>query len=175
MGYSCAARETENRTPGPGGFVCLRVRQEAALLFARWNNSPRMGSSCLDRAAKKRSFDSSAIISIRSLMQSVFRRRLVPHQFRHTYASEMLRAGVGLPAFMNLLGHVDPDMTMRYLDVTLTDLTPVRASACTGSISAHPDRRRHATHLDRLSNRLIKILPKPKASSTARIGQRLML
>jgi integrase len=33
-----------------------------------------------------------------------------------------LRAGVGLPALMNLLGHVDPDMTMRYLDVTLTDL-----------------------------------------------------
>jgi integrase len=47
---------------------------------------------------------------------------IVPHQFRHTYASEMLRAGVGLPALMNLLGHVDPDMTMRYLDVTLTDL-----------------------------------------------------
>src|SRR5213593_4730625 len=48
--------------------------------------------------------------------------RIVPHQFRHTYASEMLRAGVSLPALMNLLGHVDPDMTMRYLDVTLTDL-----------------------------------------------------
>jgi site-specific recombinase XerD len=47
---------------------------------------------------------------------------IVPHQFRHTYASELLRAGVGLPARMNLLGHVDPDMTMRYLDVTLTDL-----------------------------------------------------
>jgi integrase len=47
---------------------------------------------------------------------------IVPHQFRHTYASEMLRAGVGLPALMKLLGHVDPDMTMRYLDVTLTDL-----------------------------------------------------
>jgi hypothetical protein len=48
--------------------------------------------------------------------------RIVPHQFRHTYASEMPRAGVGLPALMNLLGHVDPDMTMRYFDVTLTDL-----------------------------------------------------
>src|SRR5215472_6228446 len=48
--------------------------------------------------------------------------RIVPHQFRHTYASEMLRAGVGLPALMNLLGHVNPDMTMRYPDVTLTDL-----------------------------------------------------
>ena len=48
--------------------------------------------------------------------------RIVPHQFRHTYGSEMLRAGVSLPALMNLLGHVDPDMTMRYLEVTLTDL-----------------------------------------------------
>jgi site-specific recombinase XerD len=47
--------------------------------------------------------------------------RIVPHQFRH-YASEKLRAGVSLPALMNLLGHVDPDMTMRYWDVTLTDL-----------------------------------------------------
>jgi site-specific recombinase XerD len=47
---------------------------------------------------------------------------IVPHQFRHTYASEMLRAGVGLPALMSLLGHVDPDMTMRYLEVTATDL-----------------------------------------------------
>ena len=27
-----------------------------------------------------------------------------------------------LPALMNLLRHVDPDMTMRYLDLTLTDL-----------------------------------------------------
>ena len=48
--------------------------------------------------------------------------RIVPHQFRHTYASEMLRAGIGFPALMNLLGHRNPDMTMRYLDVTLTDL-----------------------------------------------------
>ena len=48
--------------------------------------------------------------------------RIVPHQFRHTYASEMLRAGVGLPALMKLLGHTNPEMTMRYLDVTVTDL-----------------------------------------------------
>jgi integrase len=47
---------------------------------------------------------------------------IVPHQFRHTYASEMLRAGVGFPALMKLLGHTNPEMTMRYLDVTLTDL-----------------------------------------------------
>jgi integrase len=48
--------------------------------------------------------------------------RIVPHQFRHSYASEMLRAGVGFPVLMKLLGHTSPEMTMRYLDVALTDL-----------------------------------------------------
>lgn len=48
--------------------------------------------------------------------------RIVPHQLRHTYASEMLRAGVSFLAVMKLLGHSSPEMTMRYLDVVLTDL-----------------------------------------------------
>jgi integrase len=48
--------------------------------------------------------------------------RIVPHQLRHTYASEMLRAGVGLVAVMKLLGHTSPEMTMQYLEVTLNDL-----------------------------------------------------
>ncbi|HEX4651093.1 MAG TPA: tyrosine-type recombinase/integrase [Granulicella sp.] len=47
---------------------------------------------------------------------------IVPHQFRHTYATEMLRSGVSFPVLMKLLGHVDPEMTMRYVDVALTDL-----------------------------------------------------
>jgi hypothetical protein len=29
----------------------------------------------------------------------------------------MVRAGVGLPALMKLLGHVNPEMTMRYVEV----------------------------------------------------------
>ena len=48
--------------------------------------------------------------------------RIVPHQFRHTYATEMLRAGVSLPAVMKLLGHTTPKMTMFYLDITQMDL-----------------------------------------------------
>jgi integrase len=47
---------------------------------------------------------------------------IVPHQMRHTYGTEMLRAGVGFAAVMKLLGHTSPRMTMRYVDVTLTDL-----------------------------------------------------
>jgi integrase len=34
----------------------------------------------------------------------------------------MLRAGVTFPILMKLLGHVDPEMTMRYVDIALTDL-----------------------------------------------------
>jgi len=34
----------------------------------------------------------------------------------------MLRAGVGLPALMKLLGHASPDMTMLYIEVALNDL-----------------------------------------------------
>ncbi len=48
--------------------------------------------------------------------------RVVPHQMRHSYASEMLRSGVGFPAVMKLLGHTSPEMTMRYIDVALSDL-----------------------------------------------------
>jgi site-specific recombinase XerD len=48
--------------------------------------------------------------------------RIVPHQLRHTYASEMIRSSVTLPAVMKLLGHADPKMTMRYVDITSNDL-----------------------------------------------------
>ena len=104
----------------------------------------------------------------------------------------MLRAGVNFPALMKLLGHTDPEMTMRYLDVALTDLqrefqmarakprhlipqpktpgTSVRAGltgVLDSIIAAHhvlemfrrtlPDNHMRKD-LDRLSNRLTKIL-----------------
>jgi site-specific recombinase XerD len=50
--------------------------------------------------------------------------RIVPHQFRHTYATEVLRAGVSFPALMKLLGHTSPEMTMLYVEVALVDLQP---------------------------------------------------
>jgi integrase len=126
--------------------------------------------------------------------------RIVPHQLRHTYATEMLRAGVSFPALMKLLGHTDPEMTMRYVDVALTDLqrefqlarakprhlapppkTPLTSvrSGLTGVLDSiiaaqHvlemfrrtlPDD--HARkRLDRLSNRLTKILAEVRKLAT---------
>jgi integrase len=48
--------------------------------------------------------------------------RIVPHQFRHTYGTEMLRAGVSFAAVMKLLGHKSPHMTLQYLEITQQDL-----------------------------------------------------
>jgi len=45
-----------------------------------------------------------------------------PHRLRHTWASEMLRCGISLPALMQLMGHKDIRMTLRYLKVTQPDL-----------------------------------------------------
>jgi hypothetical protein len=48
--------------------------------------------------------------------------RIVPHQFRHSYGTEMLRAGVSFAAVMKLLGHKSPHMTLQYLEITQQDL-----------------------------------------------------
>jgi integrase len=39
---------------------------------------------------------------------------VTPHQLRHTWATELANAGMSLQALMALLGHVTPQMTIRY-------------------------------------------------------------
>jgi site-specific recombinase XerD len=39
---------------------------------------------------------------------------ITPHQLRHTYATALANAGMSLQALMALLGHVTPEMTIRY-------------------------------------------------------------
>ena len=48
--------------------------------------------------------------------------RIVPHQLRHSYGTEMTRAGVSLLAVMKLLGHLKPEMSLHYVEVSLLDL-----------------------------------------------------
>src|SRR5258707_7394893 len=45
-----------------------------------------------------------------------------PHRFRHTFASDMVRAGMSLPALMKLMGHADIETTLRYVQVTPQDV-----------------------------------------------------
>ena len=48
--------------------------------------------------------------------------RIVPHTMRHTFGTEMFRAGVSFPAVMKLMGHTSPRMTLLYIQVVLNDL-----------------------------------------------------
>src|SRR6476660_5797553 len=41
---------------------------------------------------------------------------------RHTWATELLNCGIGLPALMKLMGHKSIQMTLRYLKVAQPDL-----------------------------------------------------
>jgi integrase len=127
--------------------------------------------------------------------------RIVPHQFRHTYGTEMLRAGVSFAAVMKLLGHKSPHMTLEYLEITQQDLqrefhlalshprhlVPSRAissgSSPRADLSNLIDSLTSALHvlemyrrsladdsarrlLDRVPNRLIKVLAEIRKLST---------
>lgn len=118
--------------------------------------------------------------------------RIVPHQLRHTYATELVRSGVTLPVLMKLLGHFSPAMTIRYLDIISTDVQREFDMARSHPRHLAPPPKAHAlsprtdldgvldslrttqhvmgmfrrtlpdgparSHLNRLSNRLTKIL-----------------
>jgi integrase len=45
-----------------------------------------------------------------------------PHRFRHTFGSDMVRAGVSLPALMRLMGHAHIDTTLLYIQLTPEDV-----------------------------------------------------
>src|SRR5207253_7626793 len=45
-----------------------------------------------------------------------------PHRFRHTFASDMIRAGMSLPALLPLTRHADIQTTLRYVQVTPQDV-----------------------------------------------------
>ena len=45
-----------------------------------------------------------------------------PHRFRHTFASDMVRAGISLPALKKLMGHADIQTTLQYVEITPEDV-----------------------------------------------------
>jgi site-specific recombinase XerD len=62
---------------------------------------------------------------------------VTPHRLRHSFASEMVRLGVSLPALMRLLGHNDIRMTLRYVEVTQLDLQREFHTARQNAIQPH--------------------------------------
>ena len=61
-----------------------------------------------------------------------------PHKFRHTFASDMVRAGISLPALMQLMGHSDIQTTLRYVQITPQDVYLQYAHAVTQLVRPIP-------------------------------------
>ena len=80
-------------------------------------------------------------------LRSVFRHhrkrssvaRANPHRFRHTFAVDMLRSGMSVPALMRLMGHSHIEMTLRYVNLSAEDIRDEFLAAL---------RRRDQQHLD---------------------------
>jgi integrase/recombinase XerD len=54
-----------------------------------------------------------------------------PHRFRHTFASDMLRNGISIPALMHLMGHANIQTTMVYVEITPLEVYQQYARAVT--------------------------------------------
>lgn len=61
-----------------------------------------------------------------------------PHRFRHTFATDMLRAGMSLPALMRLMGHAHIQTTLVYVNVTPLDVYQQYARAAAQCIRPIP-------------------------------------
>jgi site-specific recombinase XerD len=48
--------------------------------------------------------------------------KITPHRLRHSFATEMVRLGLSLPVLMQLLGHKNIHMTLRYVEVAQLDV-----------------------------------------------------
>lgn len=61
-----------------------------------------------------------------------------PHRFRHTFGSDMVRAGISLPALMQLMGHADIQTTLHYVQVSPQDVYLQYAHASAQCIHPQP-------------------------------------
>lgn len=49
-------------------------------------------------------------------------RKANPHRFRHTFGSDMIRAGISLPALQRLMGHANIETTLLYIQISPQDV-----------------------------------------------------
>jgi integrase len=100
--------------------VCEVVNRLRSL---RPPDTPSTNRFLLVRPRSRYSVTRMVRTALRDVVRAVgITNRIVPHQFRHTYGTEMLRAGVSFAAVMKLLGHKSPHMTMQYIEITQRDL-----------------------------------------------------
>lgn len=105
------------------------LADEAMLLIQRYLSLERPLGDCpylfLSLKSSRRGQPMTSA-GLRSLFRHHRRRSHVPnanaHRFRHTFGSDMARAGVSLPALMRLMGHSNIHTTMTYIELSRQDV-----------------------------------------------------
>jgi integrase/recombinase XerD len=92
-----------------------------------WLERPRTASPALLVCLKGRSRGAAlSHAGLRSLFRYHRRTSEIPqanpHRFRHTFGTDMVRAGISLPALQQLMGHAQIRTTMRYVQLAPEDV-----------------------------------------------------
>ena len=103
---------------------------------------PRCGQAlfvCLKGPARGTRMTSAGLRSLfRHHRQTTSVTKANPHRFRHTFASDMIRAGISLPALMQLMGHAQIQTTMVYIQLSPRDVWEQYARAVAQHIRPVP-------------------------------------
>jgi integrase/recombinase XerD len=122
--------EAQIRVRGKGNKVrLLPLAPEAVRLldhYLRLERPPGCGAPlfvCLKGRARGRRMTAAGLRSLfRHHRQTTGVVHANPHRFRHTFATDMIRAGISLPALMHLMGHAHIQTTMLYICITPQDV-----------------------------------------------------
>jgi integrase/recombinase XerD len=122
--------ESQIRVRGKGNKIrCLPLASDTVLLldhYLRLERPPQCGPALFVSLKGSARGARMTAAGMRSLFR--YHRRVTgiapahPHRFRHTFASDMVRAGISLPALMQLMGHAHISTTMVYLQISPSDV-----------------------------------------------------
>jgi integrase/recombinase XerD len=122
--------ESQIRVCGKGNKIrCLPLASETVLLldhYLRLERPEQCGSALFVSLKGPARGARMTPAGMRSLFR--YHRRTTgiapahPHRFRHTFASDMVRAGISLPALMQLMGHAQISTTMVYVQISPRDV-----------------------------------------------------
>jgi integrase/recombinase XerD len=120
------------RVRGKGGHertLPLNTRVAAALRIYREKRGEVAPLAAFFQSRRGRGMGRGAIYDRvkRYAMQSRIPKRVSPHRLRHTFATHLVKAGVGLVTIRDLLGHRLITSTQVYLHVTAQDLREAAA------------------------------------------------
>lgn len=82
------------------------------------NGSRKRGLLLVNASGRKTDYRSYSEALKNACSGISFQEPMTTHRLRHTYATQLLSAGMNLPSVMRLLGHTDYRMTLRYAAIT---------------------------------------------------------